>query len=121
MDNNKYRLLYLTDNQELKKKGQIIKFFQELKEEIICFLDTKENIKIFSSICPHFGGEIYYDKNRNTLRCKWHDWNFCADTGKCLNDLVNLKLNSYEFEVNPDKLKKYNAKLEDDKIFIIYE
>lgn len=121
MHNNKNRLLYLTDKQELKKKRQIIKFFEELKDEIICFLDNEENIKIFSSICPHFGGEIYYDIKNSILRCKWHDWKFCKNTGKCLNDLVNLQLNSYELELNPDKLKRYKSRLEDDKIFIIYE
>ena len=68
----------------------------ELKDEIIGFIDqeTKE-IKIFSSICPHFGGEIYFSGADNSLKCKWHGWKFCKNTGKCLTFPIKGSLNLY--------------------------
>ena len=56
--------------QEINKNGFKIKFLEELKDEIIGFIDqeTKE-LKIFSSICPHFGGNIIYKKNLSELYC----------------------------------------------------
>jgi len=107
----KENFLYVTSKDILLKERYIIKFYDELKDEIICFLDKDENIKIYSSICPHFGGEIYYDKKNDLLRCKWHDWKFCQETGKCLSYPIKLKLNSYDFDVRPNKLKNYSAKL----------
>jgi len=113
--------LYITSKNILKKEKYFIKYYDELKDEIICFVDNNENIKIYSSICPHFGGEIYYDNKNNWLRCKWHDWKFCKDTGKCLSYPIKLELNPYDFEVKPEKLKNYDVKLESDKIYLIYE
>ena len=121
LKDTKYSSLYLTSKKILEKNRFIIKFYKELKDEIICFLDIDKNIKVFSSICPHFGGEIYYDNTNGYLRCKWHDWKFCKNTGKCLSYPINLELNPYEFEIKPDNLKKYNVKSENDEIFIIYE
>ena len=42
--------LYLTTKNILKKDKYVIKYFEELKDEIICFFDKDENIKVFSSI-----------------------------------------------------------------------
>ena len=54
--------------EEINIKGYIIKFLDELKDEIIAFVDKDtKKIKIFSSICPHFGGEIYYSDKDNLL------------------------------------------------------
>ena len=115
------RFLYVTSKDILLKKRYIINFYDELKDEIICFLDKDENIKIYSSICPHFGGEIYYDKNNDYLRCKWHNWKFCKDTGKCLSYPINLNLIPYDFEVRPNNLKNYSVKLKDNDIYLNYE
>ena len=67
---------------ELKVKKYIIKNVDEWKDELIVFGDTKDSIKIFSSICPHFGGEIILHKSNKFLTCKWHAWKFCKETGK---------------------------------------
>ena len=111
--------LYVTSKDILLKERYIIKFYDELKDEVICFLDKDEKIKIYSSICPHFGGEIYYDKKNDYLRCKWHDWKFCKNTGKCLS--YPIKLNPYDFEVRPNNLKNYSVKLKNDEIYLNYE
>ena len=117
----KKNFLYITSKDILLKQKYVIKFYDELKDEVICFLDKDENIKIYSSICPHFGGEIYYDKKNDYLRCKWHDWKFCKDTGKSLSYPIKLKLNPYDFEVRPNNLKNYTVKLKNDEIYLNYE
>ena len=65
------------------------------------------------------GGSIYYDKKNDYLRCKWHDWKFCKNTGKCLS--YPIKLNPYDFEVRPNNLKNYSVKLKNDEIYLNYE
>ena len=92
---------------KLNSEKTITKWIEEWKDEIILFKDKLSGrIKIFSSICPHFGGEIFLDKN-NKLRCKWHDWEFSSETGKCLTYPIRGKLRNYDFEVNPQPLKNY--------------
>ena len=119
MKNEKF--LYVTSKDILIKKRYIIRFYDELKDEVICFFDKDENIIIYSSICSHFGGDIYYDKNNDFLRCKWHDWKFCKNTGKCLSYPIKLNLNPYDFEVRPNNLKKYGVKSENEDIYLSYE
>ena len=93
--------LYVTSKDILMKERYIINFYDELKDEV--------------------GGEIYYDKNNDYLRCKWHDWNFCKDTGKCQSYPIKLKLNPYDFEFRPKNLKNYTVKLKNDEIYLNYE
>ncbi len=113
--------LFLCNEDELQKSGFIIKYLEEINDEIIIFTDKDNKINIFSSICPHFGGEIYYDKKENYLKCKWHGWKFSKETGKCLSYPIKGKLNPYNFEVNPNKLNKYLYTQDNKNIFIIYE
>ena len=105
---------------EIKKKNYFIKFINEIKDEIIVFIDKETNeIKIFSSICPHFGGEIFYNRRENNLQCKWHDWKFCRVSGKCLSFPIKGSLNPYNFEISPKDLNRYNSKIIDKNIFLI--
>ena len=105
---------------EVKKKNYFIKFVDEIKDEIIAFIDKETNkLKLFSSICPHFGGEIFYNPNEKTLECKWHGWKFCKITGKCLSFPIKGTLNPYNFEISPKDLNRYNSEIIDKKIYII--
>ena len=104
---------------ELKNNKYIIKTIDKWKDELIIFGDTKDKIKIFSSICPHFGGEIILDKSKKFLTCKWHAWKFCKDTGKCLSFTIKGKLNQYDFKVEPNDLGEYSHKIENNLIFAI--
>ena len=113
--------IYITNIQSLKEKKYLIKFFEEIKDEVIVFLDGKNNIKIFSSICPHFGGQIIYDFNHDQLSCKWHNWKFCTTTGNCLTYPIKGKLNPYKFEIDPNPLKNYDVNIENNNIYLIYE
>ena len=113
--------LFLCSKKDLFNKKKIIKFYEELKDEVIIFLDDNNEIKIFSSICPHFGGEIYFDSNEKILKCKWHGWKFSKDNGQCLTHPIKGKLNVYDFEVNPGNLNKYLYSEDNKNIFILYD
>jgi len=102
---------------ELINKKYIIKNIDEWKDELIVFGDSKDSIKIFSSICPHFGGEIILHKSKKFLTCKWHAWKFCKETGKCLSFPIKGTLNPYEFKIEPKELGEYAHKIENDLIY----
>lgn len=110
--------IFLVDLIRLQQKKFFIKWIDELKDEVIIFIDIKNTIRVFSSICPHFGGEIYYDKHIDNLRCSWHDWKFCKKTGKCLSYPIKGQLAHYNFEVNPNKLKNYDFTINNEKIYL---
>ena len=73
-------------------------WMKEFKDEIIVFKDEKK-IYVMSSICPHFGGPIIYNKKQKELSCHWHGLKFSLE-GKCLNQ-KNFKpcLNHYEYKI----------------------
>ena len=112
--------IHICSYEILKKDTFIVKFIEEWKDELILFIDSIDNkLKIFSSICPHFGGEIIYDKKENILRCKWHDWKYCTKTGKCLSYPIKGVLKPYDLEIKPNNLKKYEYAIENQDIFVI--
>ena len=90
--------------EEILKDKYKVKFIEEWKDEIIAYIDVNKEIKIFSSVCPHFGGPILFNYNKNQLQCKWHAWKFCAKTGKCLSYAIKGHLREYEHLVENDNL-----------------
>lgn len=98
-------------------KNYFIKYIDEIRDEIIVFKFNDE-ILVRSSICPHFGGEIYFDKKKSILRCRWHLWEFEPKTGKCLTYNVKSNVRDYSVKSFPKDLKKYDFYVEDDKIFL---
>lgn len=113
--------IFICNEDELKKKRFIIKFFEEIKDELIIFFDKNNKINVYSSICPHFGGEIVYDFQKDILKCKWHGWKFSKDTGKCLTHPIKGKLSLYNFQVNPNNLNNYLHTKEKNQIYILYD
>lgn len=109
----------LTSINILDKKKYLIFWIDELRDEIIIFKNKNNEIKIFSSICPHFGGEIFYDFKNYVLRCKWHDWIFCSQKGKCLSYPIKGTLKPYDFNVNPNNLKNYKFDLIGNDIYLL--
>lgn len=109
---------FLCTSEEINPKGYFIKFIEEIKDEVIAFVDKDKTIKVFSSICPHFGGEIYYSRSEDLLKCKWHDWKFCKNTGKCLTFPIKGRLSLYDFEIKPNNLNKYSTSIIKNKIYI---
>ena len=111
---------FICTTDELINKSYIIKWVEEWKDEIIIFKDCNtDKLKIYSSICPHFGGEIIFDNKKNILRCKWHDWKFCINSGKCLSYTIKAQIQPYDFEVKPNALNTYDYFLENKKIYAI--
>jgi len=106
---------------DLKKKKYIVLWIEEWKDELIVFINKDSEIKIMSSICPHFGGEIYYNTKKENLRCKWHAWEFSPDTGRCLTHNIKGVLSKYNFAVEPNNLKSYKYKISDSKIYALNE
>jgi len=110
---------YICNLNTLKNKGYFIKWIEEWKDELIAILNEDGELKIFSSICPHFGGEIYFDKKLNVLKCKWHAWSFCSKSGKCLNLPIKLSLKSYDVMVVPGNTNSYTVQLTEKNIYAI--
>lgn len=96
-------ILKICKKNDLINKKYLIKFFPELKDELIVFLDENQQINCLSSVCPHLAGEICYDKKE--LFCKWHGLKFDFN-GQVKNCRYNLKL------------KKYNAKIIEEYIYV---
>ena len=111
--------IFICTLKELKDNQYLIKWVDEWRDELIVFLNKTNKIKIKSSICPHFGGEIVYDSKEGNLKCLWHNWKFCSDSGKCLSYPIKGKLNPYDFEVDPNPLKSYEVVNNQDKIYAI--
>jgi len=82
----------------LENKNYLVKWVDKIKDELIIYKIGKK-IYIKSSICPHFGGPITFNKNENYLYCNWHGLKFSHD-GKCMNQ-KNFKacLNNYDYEI----------------------
>jgi len=81
---------------ELRQKGFITKWVEELRDEITAIYNDGV-IRVVSSVCPHFGGEFKINPKTRELRCSWHDWCFNADSGACTNRNVKTKLRHYDF------------------------
>ena len=110
--------IFFCEENEIDKKEYVVKWIDDFRDEIIIFKDRQKKLKAFSSICPHFGGELIYEKKKSQIKCKWHNWKFDENTGKCLTHPIPLKLKEYNIEVNPKNLKKYTISYEDKKIYI---
>lgn len=103
--------IFVCELEDLRKKKFIVKWIEDWNDEIIIFINKKNQIKIKSSICPHFGGEIIFDSKNNELKCLWHNWKFCEDTGKCKSFPIRGKLNPYDFDIEPQSLRSYNSEI----------
>ena len=114
--NNK---VYLCNKNDILKKKYLNTWVEEWKDELIVFINKENKIKIFSSICPHFGGEIVFDEKMNELKCKWHDWRFCSETGTCKTYKIIGRLRNYDFKVEPGLLKNYGIEITNNKIYAI--
>lgn len=94
---------------QLKVSRSIIKFFDELKDEIIIFLDADSRVSCFSSVCPHLAGEIgLADNGTAKMRCRWHGAEF-DEQGKSINCKGKLSL------------RRYSTLVRNGEVYLIYE
>ena len=119
--------------QVLKNKKKITIWNENLKDEISAFY-VNEEIYVYSSICPHFGGEFEFNKKKSSIRCLWHGWIFDVTTGKSISDINHYKKNSFIHRILHKKekkplgcfpydgqLTKYDYKTRDGNLYIVYE
>jgi nitrite reductase/ring-hydroxylating ferredoxin subunit len=92
---------YICNENEVNQSLSFIKYIEEIKDEIILFYDSDQNLKCFSSVCPHMAGEIII-KNK-ALFCKWHGLAFNND-GKCTNSHLKLLLREYQLNIKEKKV-----------------
>tara|TARA_X000000950_G_scaffold268570_1_gene346247 strand:- start:1680 stop:2033 length:354 start_codon:yes stop_codon:yes gene_type:complete len=111
--------IFICNLDELKEKRYVNKWIDDFKDELIVYFDSNNKLSVKSSVCPHFGGEIVYDKKIKQLKCLWHDWKFCEESGKCNTYPIRGKLNPYEFKVEPQPLKSYYTKTSGNKVYAI--
>ena len=79
--------------QELITFKSIKKFVDELQDEIIVFMDRENQVRAFTSVCPHMAGEINFCNNE--LVCKWHGLKF-NESGSCYSFSGKVKLIQYQ-------------------------
>lgn len=115
----KKKRFYLCSTNNLLNNSYYTKWIDEIKDEVIVFIDNFKCIKVFSSICPHFGGEIFYNDKKNELKCKWHGWKFCIKSGQCLSHPIKGRLKVYDFDIAPNKLKNYSHIIKNNKIYLV--
>ncbi len=74
--------------------------FPELKNEYLIYKEAGKPYAVFSSFCPHFGGQLSI-KN-GLLHCGFHDYWYSLKDGACINkdfggkcQIVNYFLDDY--------------------------
>jgi nitrite reductase/ring-hydroxylating ferredoxin subunit len=68
---------------ELTRKRRINQWVEGWRDEVVV-IDRSPHPLVISGVCPHFGGELDFVASENRLRCRWHAWEFDAETGRCL-------------------------------------
>jgi nitrite reductase/ring-hydroxylating ferredoxin subunit len=96
-------LFYFCEKIFLSKKIFFKKWIDEFNDEV-CGLYIDKKMYFYSSICPHFGGELELLK-KNVLRCKWHGWRFEALTGKSISKIESYEQKSIFSKILSDKKK----------------
>src|SRR5919201_5556228 len=78
---------------EVRHSGSLIKFVDEIRDEIISVVEEDGKIRCFSSVCPHLAGEIHCEAG--SFQCRWHGLKFDGE-GRCENSNRKLRLREYE-------------------------
>ncbi len=50
-----------------------------------------------STVCPHMGGSIEFDKKEEVFLCPIHNWKFNKSSGKCTNSSQNIVTNRHKY------------------------
>ena len=78
-------------------------YWIEDKIEVLSFWRNNELI-IVNSICPHMGAQLYYDKQKDVIKCPWHG--LTANPENCKTEHLRFK-QIYRWEVL--KIENNNA------------
>jgi nitrite reductase/ring-hydroxylating ferredoxin subunit len=89
--------------EELRAAKRLTRWVEELRDELTAlFLD--DGIRVLSTVCPHFGGELDGDGSSGELRCRWHGLRFDARTGSCRETRFKASLRRYEFALESGRV-----------------
>jgi nitrite reductase (NADH) small subunit len=89
----------------LKRHGRITRWIEVWRDELTA-VRVRGRIHVFSSVCPHFGGELYdVDRRGERVRCRWHGWEFDLSTGRCVSFSAKCRVRQYPFRENGDRLE----------------
>jgi nitrite reductase/ring-hydroxylating ferredoxin subunit len=94
--------MFICNLEELKSSKSIIRFSEALKDELVLFLDSNNQVTCYSSVCPHLAGEVIRDDSGH-LRCKWHGLEFDSK-GASKNCKARLQLRNYETVVRAESV-----------------
>jgi len=88
----------------LKKTKKDIPFREWVseKQEVYVFLKN-DKIIVINGICPHFGGELYYNLSKDKILCNLHSLSFCPKN-MTSNHKTYKKIQSFKV-VNDDPIK----------------
>jgi len=125
--------LYLCELTDLKKDKFKKNWFDELKDEVGAVYDDNK-IYVYSTVCPHFGGEFNYSSKNKFFKCKWHGWKFDVMSGKSITNFENYEKKTIFKSIFKSKstieigcfpfngqLKKYKHVIKNNKVFVINE
>jgi 3-phenylpropionate/trans-cinnamate dioxygenase ferredoxin subunit len=71
------------------------------------------------TMLPAGPGEYEYGLEGRVLRCPWHFWEFDITTGKMLFVPGRMRVKTYQVNVEPPMLEKFNVKVEE-RMVVLY-
>ena len=83
---------------EVGARRAVTRWCDELRDEITVF-ERDGELAAFSTVCPHFGGEMEVDHERDEIVCLWHAFRFGATDGACRSHALKTKLRRYSVRV----------------------
>jgi nitrite reductase/ring-hydroxylating ferredoxin subunit len=79
---------------ELARARHVTRWIDDLRDEVTVLLVDGVPLA-YSSVCPHFGGELDVRLREGELRCRWHGWRYDVRTGECLTFPNRCRLRAY--------------------------
>jgi len=98
-------------------KNKKITLPKKINIDGVNYFILKNNGKYFlgSTICPHMGGSIEFDKKEGCFLCPIHNWKFNKSSGECTSSSQNMSLIALDVingivSIDSSKLKKKKSK-----------
>jgi nitrite reductase/ring-hydroxylating ferredoxin subunit len=87
---------------ELKTRGVVTRLMEDIRDEVTAVYQDGQ-IRVFSSVCPHWGGE--FRVTNGEFRCLWHGRRYAVSDGRCLTHADETSLRPYAFVTAGDRLE----------------
>ena len=73
---------------------------------------------VSGTMLPAAPGEYEYGLEGRVLRCPWHFWEFDLTTGKMLFVPGKMRVKTYQVNVEPPMLEKFNVEVEESMVVL---